>query len=134
LKLRIEGIDLILSYIEIFHLDTAINPVDAEPPLVTSILMVGAVSFNYHCFCELFSNFFPKLQRMFVRDDFFQKLTKGNHCALKICSLCQDRKQAYTVVVNNLDGEGTVRLDPESRYFNMANVDDNYALQHYLRD
>jgi hypothetical protein len=115
-EIRIEGIDLYV-YIDNFSFGTAINPVDADPPLVTSISLVGSpltttASVNY-------SVTFSKAAKNVSSDD-FQLTTAGTIGAVGAVS---GSGSSYTVVVNNLDGEGTVRLDLKAGT-NIANVDD----------
>jgi len=115
-EIRIEGADLYV-YIDDFSFGPAVNPVDTDPPLVTSISLVGspltnATSVNY-------SVTFSKDAKNVSSDD-FQVTTAGTTGSVGAVS---GSGSSYTVAVNNLDGEGTVRLDLKGGT-NIANVDD----------
>ncbi len=115
-EIRIEGTDLYV-YIDNFSFGTAINPVDSDPPLVTSISLVGtpltnATSVNY-------SVTFSKDAKNVSSDD-FQLTTAGTAGTVGAVS---GSGSSYTVAVNGIAGEGTIRLDLKGGT-NIANVDD----------
>ena len=115
-EIRVEGADLYV-YIDNFSFGTAIDPVDADPPVVTGISLVGtplstATSVN-------FTVTFSKDAKNVSSDD-FQLTTAGTTGTVGAVS---GSGSSYTVTVNGIDGEGTIRLDLKAGT-NIANVDD----------
>ncbi len=115
-EIRIEGADIYI-FIDNFSFGPAVNPVDSDPPLVTSVSLVGspltnATSVNY-------SVTFSKDAKNVSSDDFLLT-TAGTTGTVGAVS---GSGSSYTVAVNNLDGEGTIRLDLKGGT-NIANVDD----------
>ncbi|MEB2779835.1 MBG domain-containing protein [Algoriphagus sp. C2-6-M1] len=116
-EIRIEGTDLYVL-IDNFSFGAPLTPVDTDPPLVTSISLVGtplttATSVNY-------SVTFSKAAKNVSSDD-FQLTTAGT---IGTVGAVSGSGSAYTVAVNGIDGEGTIRLDLKGGT-DIANVDDN---------
>ncbi|MEN2284499.1 hypothetical protein AAGF08_20305, partial [Algoriphagus sp. SE2] len=122
-EIRIEGADLFVL-IDNFSYGPPINPVDADPPLVTSISLVGtplstATSVNY-------SVTFTKEAKNVSSDD-FQLTTSGTVGTVGAVS---GSGSSYTVAVNGIAGEGTIRLDLKGGT-DIANVDDTQGTPAY---
>jgi gliding motility-associated-like protein len=115
-EIRIEGTDLYV-FIDNFSFGPAIDPVDGDPPVVTSISLAGtplstATSVNY-------TVDFSKDAKNVSSDD-FQIITAGTTGTVGAVS---GSGSSYTVVVNGIDGEGSIRLDLKAGT-DIANMDD----------
>src|SRR5690606_6774105 len=115
-ELRIQAADINL-YLDHFTFGVVYIPVDSEPTQVTSISVVGiplttatSVSFNV---------LFSKTAKNVSSDDFI--LTTAG--ATGTISSVSGSGSSYTVAVNGISGEGTVRLDLKGGT-NIANAND----------
>ncbi|MBE8719705.1 beta strand repeat-containing protein, partial [Sphingobacterium pedocola] len=115
-EVTIEGTDIYI-YIDNFAFAPALIPVDSDPALVTSISPIGvplstATSVN-------FLVTFSKTAKNVSSDDFVLT-TAGTAGTIASVS---GSGSSYTVAVNGISGEGTIRLDLKNGT-NIANEDD----------
>ncbi|MBN3518964.1 gliding motility-associated C-terminal domain-containing protein [Algoriphagus lutimaris] len=115
-EIRIEGVDLYV-YIDNFTFGSPYTPVDGDPPVVSSISLVGtplttATSVNY-------TVTFSKNAKNVTSDD-FDLTTVGT---IGTVGAVTGSGTTYNVAVNGIDGEGTIRLDLKAGT-DIANDDD----------
>ncbi|WP_026955534.1 MBG domain-containing protein [Algoriphagus vanfongensis] len=115
-EVRIEGADLYV-YIDNFTFGPSYIPVDGDPPVVSTIALVGtplttATTVDY-------TVTFSKNAKNVTPDD-FQVTTAGT---VGTVSAVSGSGNTYTVTVNGIDGEGTIRLDLKAGT-DIANDDD----------
>lgn len=115
-EIRIEGVDLYVL-IDNFTYGSPYTPVDGNPPVVSSIALVGtpvttATTVDY-------TVTFSKNAKNVTSDD-FELTTVGTTGTVGAVS---GSGTTYTVTVNGIDGEGTIRLDLKAGT-DIANDDD----------
>ncbi|SHO65144.1 Calx-beta domain-containing protein, partial [Algoriphagus zhangzhouensis] len=115
-EIRIEGVDLYVL-IDNFTFGAPYSPVDGDPPVVSSIALVGtplttATTVDY-------TVTFSKNAKNVTSDD-FELTTVGTVGTVGAVS---GSGTTYNVTVNGIDGEGTIRLDLKAGT-DIANDDD----------